>query len=72
MTLTLPGKPRTVTMTQLSGPSYGAEEQNVIDGVKSEPTPLPDRATVPGFQYKSGTQSFKLTAGTATVLHFTY
>jgi hypothetical protein len=72
VTLTLPGKPRTGTMTQLTGPSFTAEDQTLIDGAKSEPTPLDERATVPGFQFKSATQTFKLTAGTATVLHFTY
>ncbi|WP_306916662.1 MULTISPECIES: hypothetical protein [unclassified Arthrobacter] len=72
VTLNLPGKPVTGTMTQLSGPSYGAEDSTVIDGAKSEPTPLAERTTVPGFQYKSGTQNFKLTAGTVTVLNFTY
>ncbi|MDQ0678021.1 hypothetical protein QFZ30_001403 [Arthrobacter pascens] len=72
VTLNLPGKPVTGTMTQLTGPSYGAEDSTVIDGAKSEPTPLAERATVPGFQYKSATQGFKLTAGTVTVLNFTY
>ncbi|MCU1511401.1 MAG: hypothetical protein JWO34_1241, partial [Arthrobacter sp.] len=72
VTLNLPGKPLTGTMTQLSGPSYGAEDSTVIDGAKSEPTPLADRPTVPGFQFKSETQNFKLTAGTVTVLNFTY
>ncbi|WP_426978388.1 hypothetical protein ACQCSU_03970 [Pseudarthrobacter sp. O4] len=72
VTLNLPGRPLTGTMTQLTGPSYGAEDSTVIDGVTSEPTPLADRATVPGFQYKSGTQNFKLTAGTVTVLNFKY
>ncbi|MCU1532800.1 MAG: hypothetical protein JWO49_2371 [Arthrobacter sp.] len=72
VTLNLPGKPLTGTMTQLSGPSYAAEDKTVIDGAKSEPTPLAERATVPGFKYKSETQNFALTAGTVTVLNFTY
>ncbi len=72
VTLKLPGKARTGTMTQLSGPSYAAEDQTVIDGAKTEPTPLAERATVPGFAYGSATQTFKLTAGTVTVLNFTY
>lgn len=72
VTLKLPGKAVTGTMTQLSGPSYAAEDETVIDGAKSEPTPLADRATVPGFAYRSETQTFKLTAGTVTVLNFTY
>ena len=72
VTLNLPGKPVTGTMTQLSGPSYSAEDQTVIDGAKTEPMPVAGRATVPGFAYKSGTQNFKLTAGTVTVLNFKY
>jgi hypothetical protein len=44
----------------------------VIDGAKTEPTPLAKRATVPGFAFKSQTQQFKLTAGTVTVLNFKY
>ncbi len=72
VTLKLPGKARTGTMTQLSGPSYTAEDETVIDGARTEPTPLADRATVPGFAYRSDTQTFKLTAGTVTVLNFTY
>lgn len=72
VTLNLPGKPVTGTMTQLSGPSYSAENQTVIDGAKTEPKPLAKRATVPGFVYKSQTQQFKLTAGTVTVLNFKY
>lgn len=72
VTLNLPGKPVTGTMTQLSGPSYAAEDETVIDGAKTEPTPLAKRATVPGFAFKSQTQQFKLTAGTVTVLNFKY
>jgi hypothetical protein len=72
VTLNLPGRPVTGTMTQLSGPSYKAEDQTVIDGAKTEPKPLAQRATVPGFAYKSPAQQFKLTAGTVTVLNFKY
>ncbi|MCB5283618.1 MULTISPECIES: hypothetical protein [Micrococcaceae] len=72
VTLTLPGKALTGTMTQLSGPSFGAEDSTVIDGAKSEPVPIAERATVEGFAYGSPTQQFKLTAGTVTVLNFTY
>lgn len=72
VTLNLPGQALTGTMTQLSGPSYAAEDSTVIDGARSAPTPLAQRRTLPGFQPQSGTQSFKLTAGTVTVLTFTY
>jgi hypothetical protein len=70
VTLELPGPALTGTMTQLSGPSYAAEDSTVIDGAKADPTPLAGRATVEGFKYGSQTQTFKLTAGTVTVLNF--
>lgn len=70
--LNLPGQPLTGTMTQLAGPSYGAQDSTLIDGKLSGPAPLAERATVPGFQYGSQTQNFRLTAGTVTVLNFTY
>ena len=72
VTLSLPGKPRTGTMAQLTGPSYAAEDSTLIDGAKSEPTPAAKRATVEGFRPGSSDQRFKLTAGTVTVLTFTY
>ncbi|WP_306906810.1 hypothetical protein [Arthrobacter pascens] len=72
VTLSLPGQPLTGTMTQLAGPSYKAEDQTVIDGAKSDPKPVAERPTVPGFAYGSTTQTFPLTAGTVTVLNFTY
>ncbi|SCB74952.1 Glycosyl hydrolase family 79, N-terminal domain [Pseudarthrobacter enclensis] len=70
--ITLPGQPLTGTMTQLSGPSFDAEDKTVIDGGDSGPVPVSERLTVPGFQYGSSEQSIKLTAGTVTVLNFTY
>lgn len=72
VTLILPGKARTGTMTQLTGPSYAAQDSTLIDGAKSGPVPLADRATVEGFQPDSATQNIKLTAGTVTVLNFKY
>jgi hypothetical protein len=72
VTLSLPGQPLTGTMTQLAGPSYKAEDQTVIDGAKAGPKPVAERLTVPGFAYGSTTQTFPLTAGTVTVLNFTY
>ncbi|TLM72957.1 hypothetical protein FDW81_11435 [Pseudarthrobacter sp. NamB4] len=70
--LRLPQQPVTGTMSQLSGPSYEAEDQTVIDGADSGPAPVPERPTVPGFEYGSQDQTIKLTAGTVTVLNFTY
>lgn len=72
VTLELPGKALTGTMTQMTGPSFGAEDQTMIDGAFSAPAPVEERPTVPGFTYGSSTQTFPLTAGTATVLNFTY
>lgn len=70
VTLNLPERALTGTMTQMAGPSYAAEDSTVIDGAKSEPVPLAERATVEGFAYGSRQQTFKLTAGTVTVLNF--
>ncbi|WP_157360881.1 hypothetical protein [Arthrobacter sp. EPSL27] len=70
VTLNLPERALTGTMTQMSGPSFAAEDSTVIDGAKSEPIPLAERATVEGFAYGSRQQTFKLTAGTVTVLNF--
>lgn len=70
--ITLPGQPLTGTMSQLAGPSYKAEDQTVIDGVDSGPLPAAERPTIAGFEYGSQEQAIKLTAGTVTVLNFTY
>ncbi|XAS65950.1 hypothetical protein V3C33_10505 [Micrococcaceae bacterium Sec5.7] len=72
VSLKLPGKALTGTMTQLTGPGFAAQDSTAIDGAQSAPVPLAKRATVPGFTYGSDTQNFVLTAGTATVLNFKY
>ncbi|MEE2568515.1 hypothetical protein V1638_03765 [Pseudarthrobacter sp. J64] len=72
VTLELPGKALTGTMSQMTGPSFSAEDQTRIDGAFQAPVPVAERPTVPGFAYGSKTQTFALTAGTATVLNFTY
>lgn len=72
VSLKLPGKALRGTMTQLSGPRLKAQDSTVIDGAKGAPVPAAKRATVPGFAYGSDTQNFKLTAGTVTVLNFSY
>ncbi|GAA3296721.1 hypothetical protein ACFFON_02910 [Arthrobacter citreus] len=72
VSLELPGKALTGTMSQMTGPSYGAQDGTLIDGVAGEGTPAAERLTVPGFEYGSTTQSFPLTAGTVTVLNFTF
>jgi hypothetical protein len=70
--ITLPGQPLTGTMSQLTGPSYEAEGETVIDGADAGPPPVTERLTVPGFNYGSPEQTIQLTAGTVTVLNFTY
>lgn len=72
VTLTLPGRPVTGTMAQLTGPSYQAEKKTLIDGTDTGPVPASQRLTVPGFKYGSTEQSIALTAGTVTVLNFSY
>ena len=72
VTLELPGKALTGTMSQMTGPSYAAEDGTLIDGAPAEGTPAAERLTVPGFEYGSSTQTFPLTAGTVTVLNFTF
>lgn len=71
-TITLPGRALTGTMSQLTGPSYAAQDATLIDGTRTEPRPIADRLTVPGFKHGESTQKIKLTAGTVTVLNFTY
>ena len=72
VSLKLPGRARRGTMTQLSGARLDAQDSTVIDGAKDAPVPAAKRPTVPGFSYGSHTQKFKLTAGTVTVLNFSY
>lgn len=71
-TITLPGRPLTGTMSQMTGPSYAAQDSTMIDGALTEPKPVAERLTAPGFGYGETTQKIKLTAGTATVLNYTY
>ncbi len=72
VTLQLPGKALTGTMTQMTGTSYDTEDGTLIDGAAAEGKPAAERLTVPGFEYGSSTQTFPLTAGTVTVLNFTF
>ncbi|MCC3269942.1 hypothetical protein MUG94_11205 [Arthrobacter gengyunqii] len=72
VTLELPGKALTGTMSQMTGTSYTAQDGTLIDGAPAEGTPAAERLTVPGFEYGSSTQTFPLTAGTVTVLNFTF
>ncbi|MCC3282497.1 hypothetical protein [Arthrobacter caoxuetaonis] len=72
VSLKLPAKPLTAAMTQMTGASYASEDSTMIDGQKAEAVPVAERLTLPGFAYGSETQEFALTAGTVTVLNFTF
>jgi len=72
VTLSLPGKPKAGTMTQMAGPGYTATGATVIDGKKALPVADSKRPMVMDFVQGSSVQKFPLTSGTITVLHFTY
>jgi hypothetical protein len=72
ITIELPGRPLTGTMAQMTGPSYESQDGTAIDGSDSRPVPASERPTVPNFAYGSTRQNIKITAGTVTVLTFTF
>jgi Glycosyl hydrolase family 79, N-terminal domain len=72
VTIELPARALTGTMSQLTGPSYAAQDATLIDGTTAKPAATDTRLTVPGFAYGSATQKIQLTAGTVTVLNFTH
>ncbi|WP_146364423.1 hypothetical protein [Arthrobacter yangruifuii] len=72
VSLQLPGMALTGTMTQMTGASYSSQDSTLIDGRAAEGVPAAERLTVPGFEYGSATQTFPLTAGTVTILNFTF
>ena len=72
VSLKLPARPLTAAMSQLTGSSYASEDSTLIDGLRTEAVPVAERLTLPGFAYGSQTQEFVLTAGTVTVLDFTF
>ncbi len=72
VSLELPARPLSAAMSQLTGPSYASEDGTLIDGGRTEAVPVAERLTLPGFEYGSTTQKFALTAGTVTVLNFTF
>lgn len=72
ITITLPDRALTGTMSQMTGPSYDAQDATAIDATDARPVPVAERPTVPGFAYGSAEQDIKITPGTVTVLNFTY
>ncbi|MBP2216368.1 hypothetical protein [Arthrobacter sp. CAN_C5] len=72
VTVQLPAGARTSAMTQLGGPSYGAEDATVIDGQPAPPVPAADRPAVPGFVPGAESVQVPVTAGTVSVLTFTF
>ncbi|MCZ2403077.1 hypothetical protein IV498_07735 [Paenarthrobacter sp. Z7-10] len=72
VTVKLPAKARTGTMSQLTGPDLRAEKATRIDGQESAGVPVDYRARIPGFKTGSSTLKLPITAGTATVLDFSF
>ncbi|WP_035764049.1 hypothetical protein, partial [Arthrobacter sp. H20] len=72
VTVQLPAGARTSSMTQLAGPSYGAEDSTVVDGAFAAPIPAADRPAIPGFVPGAESVQLPVTAGTVSVFHFTF
>ncbi|GAA1107549.1 hypothetical protein [Arthrobacter flavus] len=72
VTVTLPAAARTSSMTQLAGPSYGAEDSTIIDGAFAAPVPAGERPAIPGFVPGAESVQLPVTAGTVSVFNFTF
>lgn len=72
VTVTLPAGARTGVMTQMTGPSYGAQNETLIDGQAAPPIPAAERPSIPGFVPGTTEVALPVTAGTATVFTFTF
>ncbi|WP_299165655.1 hypothetical protein [uncultured Arthrobacter sp.] len=72
VTISLPDGAHTGVMTQMNGPSYGAENETLIDGREAPPIPAADRPSIPGFVPGTTEVALPITAGTATVFTFTF
>ena len=72
VTVQLPAAARTSSMTQLAGPSYGAEDSTIIDGEFAAPVPAEERPAIPGFVPGAESVQLPVTAGTVSVFHFTF
>ncbi|GAB3531710.1 hypothetical protein GCM10027403_02590 [Arthrobacter tecti] len=70
--ITLPEGARTGVMTQMTGLSYGAENETVVDGLLAPPIPALERPSIPGFVPGTTEVALPVTAGTATVFTFTF
>ncbi len=72
VTLKLPEKAVKGTMSQLAGATYKIENESKIDG-QEEPAVAPsERPLIPGFEPGMSTVTLPVTAGTASVFHFTF
>lgn len=72
VTLKLPNTPATGTMTQMTGSSYSAQDGVAIDGEAGAPKADSERPAPMNFKPGQQSQTFSLTAGTVTVMNFTY
>lgn len=72
VTLKLPNFPATATMTQMTRSSYWAEDGVAIGEAAGAPVVNAQRPVPMDFNPGQQEQSFSLTAGTVTVMNFTY
>ncbi|MEV8144203.1 hypothetical protein [Specibacter sp. NPDC078709] len=72
VTLKLPNIPATGTMTQMKGSSYSAHDGVAIDGAAGAPKADSERPAPMNFKPGVQSQTFSFTAGTVTIMNFTY
>lgn len=72
VTLKLPNIPAAATMTQMTGSTLSAEDGVLIDGAAAAPVENSKRPAPMDFKPGQQEQTFALTAGTVTVMNFSY
>lgn len=72
VTLKLPNIPATGTMTQMTGSSCSAQDGVAIDGEAGAPNADSERPAPINFKPGQQSQTLSLTAGTVTIVNFTY
>ncbi len=72
VTVKLPAKAATGTMTQLAGANYTVENESRIDGKEAPAIDPAKRPRIPNFQPGTDSVTLPVTAGTASVFHFTF
>ncbi|MEV7637998.1 hypothetical protein AB0N71_17705 [Pseudarthrobacter enclensis] len=72
VTIKLPAKVGTGVMSQLTAPTFDAQDSSRIDGREDAGVPVDSRAKIPGFVAGKDAVTVPLTSGTVTVLTFTF